>query len=378
MIISLLTVAAKRNTLTRGVPMLTNFARGATVNYAQTNVNLADIKLLGFAGAPAASEQHIHLPTANVRKVFNQHSVEKLLAKLPAKDHESLRTVYERMIERGPERFQVKPSGIPEMEHLYAELPNFEEPLDEVKRSIALCLDSEDGLEVTPILLLGPPGIGKTLFAGKIAELFGTGMSLVPMSSMTAGWILSGASSQWRGARPGKVFDALVNGHYANPVIVVDEVDKAASQVEYNPLGALYSLLERDTASTFTDEFAEVPIDASQVIWVLTANDERSIPEPIMNRMNVFQVREPTRDEARRIADNLYKEIRRGHGWGKRFGEDPGDDLLDRLAAMAPREMRRALMTGFGNARLSSRNDVTVEDLQERKSGKQAIGFVQN
>jgi ATP-dependent Lon protease len=62
--------------------------------------------------------------------------------------------------------------------------------------------------------------------------------------------------------------------------MVVDEIDKARGEHAYDPLGALYSLLEHDTAGAFTDEFAEVPIDASQVIWVATANDERASPSP--------------------------------------------------------------------------------------------------
>ena len=148
------------------------------------------------------------LPVASVRSVFRPHEVERKLAKLPDRDHETLRTTYERMLERGPERFQVKPSGLPEMAALYEQLPNFADALDDVRRHVALSQDSRDGLEVTPMLLLGPPGIGKTHFARKLADLLGTGMSLVPMSSMTAGWLLSGASSQWKGARPGKVFGA--------------------------------------------------------------------------------------------------------------------------------------------------------------------------
>jgi ATP-dependent Lon protease len=317
------------------------------------------------------------IPLARLRTVYRLDEVEKRLGKLPQKDHETLRSTYERMIEKGPERFQVKPSGLPAMAHLYDELPNFHEVLDDVRRQLALCEDSRDALEITPMLLLGPPGIGKTHFAREIAHLLGTGLGFVSMSSLTAGWVLSGASSQWKGARPGKVFETLVDGQYANPVMVVDEIDKASSDHAYDPLGSLYSLLEHDTAHSFIDEFAEVPIDASQVIWVATANDERAIPEPILNRMNVYEVQSPDRDAARLIALRLYQSIRSSHDWGSRFEPEPTDQMLDRFAEMAPREMRRAWMTAFGNAKLAHRARIEPADLPDPGTTRRnPIGFV--
>ena len=314
---------------------------------------------------------------AQMRSVYRCDEVERRLQKLPPKEHEHLRGTYERMLEKGPERFQVKPSGLPAMEHLYDELPNFHAVLDDIRRQLALCHDSRDALEITPMLLLGPPGVGKTHFAREVAKLLGTGMGFISMSSLTAGWVLSGASSQWKGARPGKVFETLVDGQYANPVMVVDEIDKARGEHAYDPLGALYSLLEHDTAMAFTDEFAEVAIDASQVIWVATANDERAIPEPILNRMNVFEVEAPDHDAARAIALRLYQRIRAGHDWGRCFDAEPSDAVLDRLAEVAPREMRRAWMTAFGNAKLDGRGAVALRDLPDASGKRPTLGFMQ-
>ena len=316
------------------------------------------------------------IPVAGFKDVYDTAAVEKALQDLPQSSSEALRALYEKMLRLGGQRFAVKPSGLPEMQALYEELPNFGEVLEHIRRQLALCVDSADDVELPPILLLGGPGIGKTHFARRVSQLLGTGFGFVPMSSLTAGWVLSGASSQWKNAKPGKVFDTFLNGEYANPVMVVDEIDKASADGQYDPLGALYELLESQTAMRFIDEFAEVPIDASGAVWFATANDAARIPEPLLNRMHVYEIAAPDMEGSARIALSLYREIRESHDWGKRFPEAPSGSVIEKLALLTPREMRRAVQSAFGNAKVSGRDELRPEDIDLQRGGRKSrIGF---
>src|SRR3954467_7626134 len=296
----------------------------------------AEIPAIKKEGRPQMSAS-VSIPIAGFKDVYDVAGVEKALHELPASANEALRAVYEKMLRLGGQRFTVKPSALPEMDALFDELPNFTEVLEDIRKHLALCIDSNDSVEVPPMLLLGEPGIGKTHFARKVSQLLGTGFGFVPMSSLTAGWVLSGASSQWKNAKPGKVFDTFLNGDYANPVIVVDEIDKASSDGQYDPLGALYELLEVETATRFVDEFVELPIDASGAVWLATANDAARIPEPLVNRLTVYEIEAPDEAGSLRIARTIYSEVRNAHDWGRQFPESLSDAALERLAGFAPR-----------------------------------------
>lgn len=317
------------------------------------------------------------IAVAAYRPIYAVEDVERKLRGLSPEANEPLRQTYARMIEAGGARLAIKPSAPPDPETLRQELPNFGEPLQDICRAVALAADSADAIEIPPMLLLGEPGIGKTHFARRVANLLGTSWAIAPMNALTAGWILSGSSSQWKGARPGKVFETLVQGEFANPVVVVDEIDKAAGGAQYDPLGALYSLLETDTARCFTDEFAEVPIDCSSVVWIATANDAAGIPEPILSRLNVYQIDPPDAEGLRAIALRLYREIRDGHAWGAAFPAQPDEAALEPLLRSGPREMRRLLLGAFGAAKIAGRATLRAEDFaRPGRRGHARIGFV--
>ena len=107
------------------------------------------------------------------------------------------------------------------------------------------------------------------------------------------------------------------------------------------------------------------------------ANDARDIPEPILNRMNVYQVQAPDAEAARAIARRLYQRIRADHDWGQRFDPELSESVMGALGRMAPREMRRALMTAFGNAKLDGRYTLEERDLPDGGPKRSPIGFVQ-
>jgi len=305
------------------------------------------------------------LPIADLQPIYSVAEVDRALEDSAARRNEGLKGWYDRMRELGGARYIIKPSSHAAVDELYDASPNFAEVIDDLRKFLALAVAGNEAVQFTPMLLLGEPGLGKTYFAKRLAQALGTGFEFVSMSSLTAGWVLTGASSQWHNARPGKVAQTLVEGEYANPVVVLDEVDKAGGDHRYDPLGALYTLLERDTAAHFKDEFIDVDMDASHILWVATANDAATLPEPILSRMNVYAIERPDHEGSRRIALAVYREILDAHRWP--FPPEPAGSVLERLAAIPPRDMKKLLLDAFGTAQLAGRDHLVPEDIDAKR-----------
>jgi ATP-dependent Lon protease len=110
-------------------------------------------------------------------------------------------------------------------------------------------------------------------------------------------------------------------------------------------------------------------------VWLATANEAARIPEPLLNRLTVYEIEAPDAEGAARIAASIYSEIRGSHDWGRPFPEVLSASAVEKLASLPPREMRRAIQTGFGNAKLAGRSEVGPDDIQDARAKKSRIGF---
>lgn len=286
-----------------------------------------------------------------------------------------LRRTYERMISAGPQRFVSKPSSSSTLDALAEQSPNFSDVVDDLAKYIELALFGSGTLNFMPILLAGDPGVGKTHFAKSLARTLDVPYQFISMGTVTAGWTLSGAAPGWNGARHGKIAQSLIENEFANPLFLLDELDKTGGDTRYDPFGALLQLMERETAEHFTDEFLDVQLNTSAFLWVATCNDLSRIPDYILSRMAVYEVPAPTPAEAIVIARNIYTALLKQNKW--LFAPELTDTVLELLATVPPRDMTKRLFDAMGAARVAKRDYLTAADVRSvnTRPKSRSIGF---
>lgn len=286
--------------------------------------------------------------------------------------------------ERGPWRKLVIPEEamIARLAGLDAICPQFAEVTAWVVRAARLGASTGTPLRLDPAVVVGAPGTGKTFYARKLAEALGVPSDVIAMNLMTdRGAAFSGLAPVWKASAHGKVAKLLIEGSHACPLIVIDEIEKA-SPINPNetPTNVLHSLLERENAACFVDEFVDLPIRADHIFWFATANSLDPLPDSIVDRLIVFQV-ELRKAGMLAIQQNIFHAANLLVGGS--FSE-PETALLEACAGHNPRTLSRLWGIAMGFACEAGRRHLVAEDIRGaeqvllagKAGARKPIGFI--
>jgi DNA polymerase III delta prime subunit len=271
------------------------------------------------------------------------------------------------------------------LDDLKRDCPNFMSVIQEVLMPHIGMLAKRIPHRMTPVLLVGPPGVGKTHFANQLARAMGaTAPLLVDMAQETNGAALAGSSVFWSNSAPGALFEALAWGQngsapVANPLVLLDEIDKVG-KLTHAPEAALYALLEGHTAKRFKDQaLPDVAIDAGLVNFVATANDLDAVSHVLRSRMWVYSIQPPGPEHHRQVVKSIFRGLIKD--LGVPFPEDLPKDVFVQSCGLSPRELRLRLDAALAHAvatdapRLSMLHWNKVPALHATKHNRR-IGFV--
>lgn len=267
---------------------------------------------------------------------------------------------FAKALEQGPWRLVPKPSTWKKaLNALAAEMPNFAPVLTFIRQRLALADLSSVALQPPPILLLGSPGVGKTYFTERLADAMRTVVFRQSFDNAQSNSVLRGSERYWGNTSTGALWNLIVQGTHANPVILLDELDKGTEgSGQYRPADSLLTLLEPVTSARVKDVSVDFEFDASHAWFIATGNDAHRLSAPLRSRFVEFVIEPPDIDGRLILAHGVFQATlkRLVPSKRKRARFRPPTDLqICRLAWLTPREIRMASERLLGAAALAGR-----------------------
>lgn len=271
-------------------------------------------------------------------------------------------------------------SMIERLTALDGQAPHLSKVTDLISRQLHLSIATNTPISLPPILLLGKAGIGKTWYLRQIASILNVPFRRTNFNATTLGEYFQGSHQNWRNASHGVVAKTLIEEAYANPLFLIDEFDKAPHiSAASDPYRPFYTLLEPEAASSFIDEFLQIPFRADKILWIATANSTDIFPDPIMDRLLVLEVPPLSRDQTMIIAREIYADINTAHN--ATFSQDLPEECCEFLQETSPRRARLILTAAIayaaaaGRTRLDRQDLMKSQDLLTRQTATRA-GFI--
>ncbi|MDQ5983403.1 MAG: Lon protease 1 [Eubacteriales bacterium SKADARSKE-1] len=226
------------------------------------------------------------------------------------------------------------------------------------------------------ICLVGPPGVGKTSIAKSIAKAIGRRYARISLGGVHDEADIRGHRKTYVGAMPGRIITAIKSAGSKNPLILLDEIDKLGKDQFGDPVSALLEVLDSEQNYSFYDHYVDMPFDLSEVFFITTANNYESIPEPLLDRMDVIELISYTSEEKYHIGkEHLIPKQLKKHGITKGefkiseaalrelitcYTREAGVRTLERTIANLMRKAAKTFVSGE-----KQRISINTKDLEE-------------
>lgn len=249
-----------------------------------------------------------------------------------------------------------------QLEALRQNFPNFCEVIDFYEGQLAISWRTGMPLNISPVNLQGPPGIGKTVFVEALAVALNLEFFDLQISGMHAEFELVGGNGMWAKASAGAIATTLIlRAETYHPVILLDEICLLSKNDKVDMFHPLYGVLDKEQAGRFHDQYLDTTVDASHAVYITTTNNIEKLPEAIRSRLTCFNIRPPSYAESLALVPKILHSVLTELGLGDCVDEALPEQALKALAHSAPREVKLHLKNAAGQA---LRRDRTSEVIQ--------------